>query len=136
MNASFWILPKCQIRRSWTPDSPASLRAPEILRQIPPENFFQKLLEHRLKNAPKETREEQAATLANELDLRKLYLFHRLDSIVEASSVLKGIYHGENRLYKNPDTAQYHLVITKSDHSPEQFNKVCNILSEYGSTGK
>ena len=61
-----------------------------------------------------------------------LYLFHRLDSIVEASSVLKGIYHGENRLYKNPDTAQYHLVITKSDHTPEQFNKVCNILSEYG----
>ena len=55
---------------------------------------------------------------------------------MEASSVLKGIYHGENRLYKNPDTAQYHLVITKSDHSPEQFNKVCNILSEYGSTGK
>ncbi len=96
-------------------------------------DLFQK---HRLKNAPKETREEQAATLASELDMRKLYLFHRLDSIVEASFILKGLYHGENRLYKNSDTAQYHLVITKSDHTPEQFNKVCNILSEYGSSGK
>lgn len=99
-------------------------------------DLFQKLLEHRLKNTPKETREEQAATLASELDMRKLYLFHHLDSIVEASSILKDTYHGENRLYKNPDTAQYHLVITKSDHTPEQFNKVCNILSEYGSSNK
>lgn len=99
-------------------------------------DLFQKLLEHRLKNTPKETREQQAATLANELDMRKLYLFRRLDSIVEASQVLKGIYHGENRLYKNPETAWYHLVITKSDHTPEQFNKVCNILSEYGSSNK
>lgn len=99
-------------------------------------DLFQKLLEHRLKNAPKETREQEAATLANELDMRKLYLFTRLDSIVEVSGVLKGIYHGENWLYKDPDTARYHLVITKSDHTPEQFNKVCNILSEYGANGK
>ena len=42
-------------------------------------DLFQKLLEHRLKNAPKETRDEQAATLASELDMRKLYLFSRLD---------------------------------------------------------
>ena len=99
-------------------------------------DLFQKLLEHRLKNSPQETREEQAATFASELDMRKLYLFQKLDSIIEASLILKDIYHGENRLYKNPETAQYHLVITKSDHTPEQFNKVCNILSEYGSNGK
>lgn len=99
-------------------------------------DLFQKLLEHRLKNTPKETREQQAATLASELDMRKLYLFWRLDSIVEASHILKDIYHGENRLYKNPDNDQYHLVITKSDHTPEEFNKVCNILSEYGASSK
>lgn len=99
-------------------------------------DLFQKLLEHRLKNAPKETREAQAATLASELDMRKLYLFTSLDSIVKASVILDGIYHGENRLYKNPENAQYHLVITKSDHTPEEFNKVCNILSEYGSSSK
>ena len=99
-------------------------------------DLFQKLLEHRLKNAPKETREQQAATLASELDIRKLYLFPRLDPIMEASHILKDIYRGENRLYKNPDTNQYHLVITKSDHTPEEFNKVCNILSEYGTSSK
>lgn len=99
-------------------------------------DLFQKLLEHRLRNAPKEMREQQAATLASELDMRKLYLFSKLDSIIEASHILKDIYRGENRLYKNPDTGQYHLVISKSDHTPEEFNKVCNILSEYGASSK
>lgn len=99
-------------------------------------DLFQKLLEHRLKNAPQETREQQAVQLANELDMRKLYIFPQLEQVMEASHILQNIYHGENRLYKNPETAEYHLVIAKSDHTPEDFNKVCNILSEYGSTGK
>lgn len=99
-------------------------------------DLFQKLLEHRLKGAPQEDREEQAATLASELDMRKLYIFQKLDSVIAAAHILKDIYHGENRLYKNPETSQYHLVITKSDHSPEEFNKICNILSEYGTSGK
>ena len=68
--------------------------------------------------------------------MRKLYIFLRLESLLEASRILKGIYHGENRLYKNPDTTQYHLVITKSDHTPEEFNKISNILSEYGTSEK
>lgn len=99
-------------------------------------DLFQKLLEHRLKNTPKDAREQQAVELASELDMRKLYIFQKLDSVLEAAAVLKSIYHGENRLYKNPDTSAYHLVITKSDHSPEEFNKVCNILSEYGTSSK
>ena len=99
-------------------------------------DLFQKLLEHRLKGAPQEDRAEQAATLASELDMRKLYIFQKLDSAIAAAHILKDIYHGENRLYKNPETSQYHLVITKSDHSPEEFNKICNILSEYGTSGK
>lgn len=99
-------------------------------------DLFQKLLEHRLKNAPKETREQQAVELASELDMRKLYLFPSLEQVMETSRILKNIYHGENCLYKNPETAEYHLVISKSDHTPEEFNKICNILSEYGSSSK
>ena len=26
----------------------------------------------------------------------------------------------------------YYLIITKSEHTPEEFNKICNIISEYG----
>lgn len=99
-------------------------------------DLFQKLLEHRLKNAPKENREQQAEELASELDMRKLYLFPKLDSLLAVSHVLAGIYHGANRLYKNPDTQEYCLIVRKSFHTPEEFNKVCNILSEYGNSGK
>lgn len=99
-------------------------------------DLFQKLLEHRLKNTPKDDQEKQAARIASELDIRKLYLFPQLEQTIEASHILKSIYHGENRLYKNPENGQFHLVITKSDHTPEEFNKVCNILSEYGTSSK
>ena len=99
-------------------------------------DLFQKLLEHRLKNAPKDDREQQAAELASELNLQKLYLFPRMEPLLKASRILQNIYHGDNRLYKNPETGQFCLVVSKSAHTPEEFNKVCNILSEYGSNGK
>ncbi len=99
-------------------------------------DLFQKLLEHRLKNIPKETREQQAEELATELDMRKLYTFHSLNPVIAASAILKSTYNGENRLYKNPETGQYFLVLSKSTHTPEEFNKVCNILSEYGSSAR
>lgn len=111
--------------KEFLPDS-----ADEIL------DLFQKLLEHRLKNAPGSAKEEAAATLASELDMRKLYLFPQLDPVLKAARTLRSIYHGENRLYKNPETEGYYLVIAKSDHSPEEFNKVCNILAEYGAGSK
>jgi len=99
-------------------------------------DLFQKLLEHRLKNIPKDDQAQQAAEFASELDMRKLYLFPGLKPVLEASHILTNIYHGDNRLYKNPENGHYYLVISKSNHSPEDFNKVCNILSEYGTSSK
>ena len=95
-------------------------------------DLFQKLLEHRLKNTPTEKRDQQAEVLANELDMHKSYLFDRMNPILDVARILSGHYHGENSLYKNPETGDYYLLVSKSDHKPEEFNKVCNILSEYG----
>ena len=44
-------------------------------------DLFQKLLEHRLKNTPTEKRDQQAEVLANELDMHKSYLFHRMRTL-------------------------------------------------------
>ena len=41
-------------------------------------------------------------------------------------------FTGLNTLYKEGNEARYQLVIHQSGYSPEEFNKVCNILSEYG----
>jgi adapter protein MecA 1/2 len=99
-------------------------------------DLFQKLLEHRLKNIPQETRDQQAVELASELDMHRQYLFPDLNQVIGAAHVLNDIYHGENLLFKNPETGEFHLIISKSDHTPEEFNKVCNILSEYAGTCK
>jgi adapter protein MecA 1/2 len=67
-----------------------------------------------------------------QVDLTKLYSFDDLDKVIRVAKILKGIYNGENALYKNPEEGKYYLVIRKSEHSPETFNKVCNIITEYG----
>lgn len=74
--------------------------------------------------------------LSDSVDLTKLYSFDNLDTVIRLSAVLNGYYNGKNSLYKQANTGKYFLVISKTSHSPEQFNKVCNILSEYASQMK
>lgn len=68
----------------------------------------------------------------DEPDFYQIYRFESLDSVCNAARILCGVYDEENTLYKDPDTHSYLLVLHKGAHSPETFNKVCNILSEYG----
>lgn len=65
------------------------------------------------------------------VDITKLFVFDELDEVNRLARVLKGFYNGCNILYKNRLNRKYYLVISKSQHTPEEFNKVCNILAEY-----
>ena len=65
------------------------------------------------------------------VDITKLFVFDGLDEVNRLARVLKGFYNGCNVLYKNKLNRKYYLVISKSQHTPEEFNKVCNILAEY-----
>lgn len=65
-------------------------------------------------------------------NLVKIYSFRSLKEVTELAIILLGTYNGSNTLYKNPLTSIYYLVINKTDHTPEEFNKICNIISEYG----
>jgi adapter protein MecA 1/2 len=99
-------------------------------------DMFRKLIDHHLKEATSEEKEEKAIALASELDLTRLYFFPNLDTVIHAAHVLSGYYHGNNSLYRLTKDGSYCLVIRKSSHTPEEFNKVSNILSEYGSSEK
>lgn len=66
------------------------------------------------------------------VDLTKIYRFSDLNCIINASRIATSQYSGKNSLYKNLKNSHYYLVVTLSDQSPEGFNRVCNILSEYG----
>lgn len=65
-------------------------------------------------------------------ELTKIFSFASLREATAVAHVLCGFYSGSNSLYKHPNGG-FLLVISKSSHSPVEFNKVCNILSEYGS---
>lgn len=66
----------------------------------------------------------------------KLYQFSDLDTVGQLSIILKDFYDGRNSLYKNENTNKYYLLLNKDHHTPEEFNKTCNILSEYGMPSK
>ena len=101
-------------------------------------DVFQRLRDAKLKSssapaAEKEPVNEAPAPEAAPVNLIRLYTFRALDDVIAASHALNGFYDGENTLYKSNSDSSYLLVLRQSSCSPEEFNKVCNILSEYGS---
>ena len=105
-------------------------------------DLFQKLCESKLKNISEkkkgttEKREEKVQETAEETpkaapDLTRIFTFCDLDTVISASHGLNGYYEGKNTLYKDKKN-QYLLILHQTGSAPEDFNKVCNILSEYG----
>ena len=81
----------------------------------------------------KETSEKSAASSETPtVDLIRLFSFYHLDDVIAAAHGLNGFFTGKNTLYKDSSDGRYQLVLHQSEYSPEEFNKVCNILSEYG----
>ena len=71
------------------------------------------------------TKKQQAVILTKMFEVKHLEQLERL------SHVLDGYYEGENDIYKDEAKNRFYLLVRKSNHSPEEFNKVCNIISEY-----
>lgn len=80
---------------------------------------------------PKITLEEATEAEADNPDLFRAFGFTTLDSVSAAAVIVGDSYCGRNTLYKLPDHSGYCLCVTKSGHTPAEFNRVCNILSEY-----
>ncbi len=66
----------------------------------------------------------------------RLYSFETLDSVIRTSRLLAPVYRGANTLYKDETNGMFILALAPSDHSANEFNKICNMLSEYGSPEK
>ena len=111
-------------------------------------DLFKKLHENKLKNAydtesgqPAEVSSSlaelagtggEAVTVATESDLTRVFSFPHLNELTRLAHVLKNFYTGVNSLYSSRDGGGYSLILSKGSHTPEEFNKVCNIISEYG----
>lgn len=73
--------------------------------------------------------EEASPSAAN---LTKVYSFPSLTAVTTLAQLISPYYFGESTLYKDEVSANYYLVLHMSDHTPEEFNRICNVISEYG----
>lgn len=65
-------------------------------------------------------------------DIVKVYSFNTLEDLSALAFSIDNIYNGTNTVYKDNIKGCFYLILHKSNHSPEEFNKICNITSEYG----
>lgn len=82
-------------------------------------------------------REEKSSSVIDEsteeeiFHLTRFYLFRDLETAIRVSHIVSSGYSGPNALFKNPEDQNYYLLLKKADTDAEQFNKICNVLSEY-----
>lgn len=61
----------------------------------------------------------------------RIYSFESMDDFCDAAKAIAPIYGDPNWLYKRPGSDRYYLILKKENCTSVNFNKVCNILSEY-----
>ena len=71
-------------------------------------------------------------TKAEPVQLLRLFRFMDLDSVIAGSRALRGFFKSASSLYRIRKSGQYLLALHQGSHTPEDFNRVCNTLSEYG----
>lgn len=75
------------------------------------------------------------AAAASAVDLTQSFCFRNMEDLIEAARSTASCYDGQNTLYRTPDDSDsLRLVIHQSGMAAEDFNRFCNILSEYGSS--
>lgn len=64
----------------------------------------------------------------------RIFSFPVLEDVIAMAAQLHHLYHGSNSLYKDTDKNRYYLIMSKDDHTLEEFNRICNLASEFGQT--
>lgn len=99
--------------------------------------LFQKVKE----NLEQQASEKEELKVEKEIPISpakvtRMFEFGALEQMERLAYVLGGFYSGENDIYKDEKKNCFYLIVRKGEHTPEEFNKVCNIASEYASQKK
>ena len=62
----------------------------------------------------------------------RLFRMDTLNQVINAAVVAAGHYHGFSTLYHEEGTDGYYLILTQGEEDREVFDRVCNVISEYG----
>ncbi len=88
---------------------------------------------NKVKNAALGTSKESIEEVTKQEGPRmRMFSFPTMDCVIHAAHLLKDSYTGNNALYKDKLGGVYVLVLTQSDYSLTDFNKFCNMLTEFG----
>ena len=68
--------------------------------------------------------------------LIRLFQFGSMQLLMKMAPLVSGISDVTCTLYKEPKLGKYLLLLTHSSENAEDFNRLCNIASEYGSLRK
>ena len=60
----------------------------------------------------------------------RIFCMKNLDEAIEASRIVGSIYKGDNSLYRT--SRGYELLVNIGNHTTAEFNRIVNILCEYG----
>lgn len=62
----------------------------------------------------------------------RVFMMPSLQQVMNAASVIAGHYSGFSCLYKDERTNNYLLLLTQGQENSADFDRTCNIISEYG----
>lgn len=62
----------------------------------------------------------------------RLFSFATMDDVMLAVHFLSNVYNGSSTLYKDHAEDMYILAMTQSGYSEKEYNRICNMLTEYG----
>lgn len=99
-------------------------------------DIFHKLTEAKKNIQEKQDEEGKQSGKDTNVDLIRAFRFLSLDEVIDAAHGINGYFAGENSLYRDTNQDTFQLILHQGDNTPEDFNRVCNILSEYGTVTK
>ena len=85
---------------------------------------------NKVKEAVSESSEEKKSKKPGGI---RVFSFANMDSVIHACHSLRDMHECDSVLYKDTTDQVFILALTQTDYSNNEFNKICNMLSEYGS---
>ena len=86
--------------------------------------------------AAKDMSEEDYSEETENPNLTRMFTFSSLAHVNKLAKLVGTHYRGANSLYKDDAYSTYILIVTKGTHTREEYNRFCNMVSEYGSMHK
>ena len=66
----------------------------------------------------------------------RLFSFANIDCVIHAAHLLNDSFKSASTLYKDTPNNVYLLALAQGDYTSAEFNKICNMFSEYGAAEK